>query len=99
MDGSRRGRGPGTPISVLLAHGLPHDLVLRLSAAFQTAEAVAASLGHHQAQQCGDFGPQPCPWHQSRPYGSDLAAVTVAVNAWCATGWLERDLLRNGPDC
>jgi hypothetical protein len=97
MHGGDRPGRPGTRVDVLLSHGLPRDVVDRLREIFPSTETVAASLSHHQARRCGDLGPQPCPWHPDRPLGPDTATVTVAVNAWCAVGLLERDILRGGP--
>lgn len=86
----------GTPVEVLLTHGLTRDTVGRLQAAIPRTELVAVSVTRHEEGRCA-FGPQPCPWHIPGALAGDVHAVLDAVNAWCAVGWIERGLLGRLP--
>jgi hypothetical protein len=81
-----------TALDVLLTHGLHATTAARLRAVFTSVEQVASSLSHHESGVCTSLGPQPCPWQSGATLARDVGEVTVAVNAWCAVGWLERDV-------
>lgn len=98
-SGPRSQRPParsGTPVRVLITHGLPSAAADLLAEVFGSAENLVASLARHADGLCGGI-PANCPWDQFPGPAEHLGQADDAARAWCAVGWLERGLGSDQP--
>jgi len=81
----------GTPVQVLVPHGLSVEAAGLLAGVFGSAENLAASLARHADRLCAG-GSIRCPWDQPGSPAEHLSEAEEASRAWSAVGWLERGL-------